>query len=147
MKEVKESDLARYGGTNVDEMIDILDANPLTGPRPYPLVSPHSVTGQPAIMMDAGVRHMGFDSRPEGPEIDEKELEVALKWLRLLLADTVRLDAEGITETVAPRTGFGVVFPKESIHHAVATVQRKRARVARDVTVIGLIDRQLVVSS
>ncbi|HEY1646116.1 MAG TPA: hypothetical protein VGF75_07200 [Candidatus Saccharimonadales bacterium] len=143
LKEVVRNDLARDKVDSRDELINKLDADPKRGKRKFPLIAPHSITGADSIMIDAGVRHIGLASRATGTEleVDQYDLDVAFINLRLLLADTPRLEAEGITAKVTPKTGFGVAFTKEGLHNQEPSSNEKSQLTKRRMSVLGLVEK------
>lgn len=141
LQEVIRNDLARENVSSREELIQKLDEDPRRGKRRFPLITPHSITGADSIMIDGGVRHIGLASREEvtEQEVDQHDLNEAFINLRLLLADAPRLEAEGLTAEVIPKTGFGVAFTKEGLHNQVPPDSEKSQYSKRRMSVIGLI--------
>jgi hypothetical protein len=141
LQTVIKGDLKNAGVTTREELINKLDTDEETKPRRFPLIAPHSVTQADSIMIDAGVRHIGLATRETASDSDKRALEHAFIALRLLLADKAQLKGEGISAEVQPRTGYGIAFSKETLHHQIPPAHDRAQRVRRQISVIGLIPK------
>src|SRR3990167_355645 len=139
LHEVIRDDFRNWDVNSREELIKKIDSDPRRSLRRFPLIAPHSVTGEDTIMIDAGVRSIGLVSKQGAEPIDQATLDEAFINLRLLLADSDMLRAEGLSVEVVPRTGHAVAFSKENLHHQMPPANERAARIRRQMSVLGLV--------
>ncbi len=145
LQEVVANDLTRFGASTREELFEILDDDPIKGTRPLPLIDSHSITGEDWLTIDGGARNIKFRPKntPEGQEIDQRDLDEAFAWIRLLLADTDLLRNEGIIAEVTPRTGFAVAFSREGLHRQMVANTNQAQKAKRQMSIIGLVNKTI----
>lgn len=141
LQAVMDQDLARSGASTREEMLDRMDQNEHVGLRPFPLVGRHSTTGQPYLMVDAGVCNAGLrlNERGQASGSEQGDVDAAYAAIRLMMADNELLRSAGIMIELAPQTGYGVAFTRETLHCKVPPATASAAKATRQTSVLGLV--------